>query len=846
MVPFALLPNCHNTGLVKLPVFAVLSGILLALAAFVPGKRISTGELVLLILMTLFSFADMRTLSNPGLTRVTLVFSGCSVFLALRILNLEAERIILPVIAGGIFALTASFLTGSDQARLAGYFGNANLLGSFSAALIPVGTAYLTRLRGKAGLLAVPFALLCGYALFSSGTRSSLAALALGVTTAALLRWKTWLLPVLSVLFTAAVLFTAYSPEMPALSGRAETLQVRRVIWGGSWRMFTEKPLFGWGTGSFQREFPAFRDPGFEEYGVSANTVHAHSEPLEILAENGIAGFLLFGGAIYMLLLFSLKKKLSRLHWGVIASILVLLIEGLASVALRWTVSFSILVLFMSAIPGLEQGKAKGRIFSSIVFFSAMLLCVFGGIAGYRMTMASSLLGRALSAAENGESPDLIRTYCEEALNYNRFQPGAWYTMGNAWGLQAGTEQGSERLSSLTRQVAAYDSLERLAPDFAWMRVNRIDALIGLGEYNRAMDDIIHAYRTRAGLQDRMRLLGYILAPTASPGKILILMNLELCEVIRDEAAVPAENLRQSRARNSLLAVYAVAGVLCPDTVKILETQRDSILTPCGGELLAEIRNETMNELAVCLQGESLLSQCPGIPFEDVETAAEAAFETAAAAPWHRAALLQASYSYGDTDRIAEFHSFVSVMCEPCIGMISIFPGSSFNLSSAASLQASSADAFQTEVMSDCILFSCRIDASGWYTFTTTGRAPDYWVRNEGPFARSNGFTSENSISDVIEGFTGLNDNNAEYRIVKILALSAMEMCCPGADGEVILQHSSAELGELRQELIAIHGEGEGSRLFLGIARGVVDSLREGPIPPEASDFAEMILSASM
>lgn len=75
----------------------------------------------------------------------------------------------------------------------------------------------------------------------------------------------------------------------------------RLDIWGTALAAFAERPLSGWGPGSFRYVFEVFKFPAFN--GVSFfghSTVHAHSEPLHLLAETGLPGAALYVSAFWV------------------------------------------------------------------------------------------------------------------------------------------------------------------------------------------------------------------------------------------------------------------------------------------------------------------------------------------------------------------------------------------------------------------------------------------------------------------------------------------------------------------------------------------------------------------
>ncbi|MDQ7773396.1 MAG: O-antigen ligase family protein [Elusimicrobiales bacterium] len=69
----------------------------------------------------------------------------------------------------------------------------------------------------------------------------------------------------------------------------------RLDIWASAFSAFAARPLSGWGPGAFGQAFEIFKFPAFN--GISFfghSTPHAHSEPLQLLAETGLPGAALY------------------------------------------------------------------------------------------------------------------------------------------------------------------------------------------------------------------------------------------------------------------------------------------------------------------------------------------------------------------------------------------------------------------------------------------------------------------------------------------------------------------------------------------------------------------------
>ncbi len=151
-----------------------------------------------------------------------------------------------------------SLLNFPHQARLGGYMGNPNLMGSYAAVLMVLGAGLFFSFRGGRRipllLLLVPVVL----TLYRTGTRSSMAALLIALPLSAILFKRPRSLPWM-ILFFAASAALIYNGLPSLLFENNRTMQARLIIWKGAQGMFADSPVFGRGTGSFQSDFPEHR-----------------------------------------------------------------------------------------------------------------------------------------------------------------------------------------------------------------------------------------------------------------------------------------------------------------------------------------------------------------------------------------------------------------------------------------------------------------------------------------------------------------------------------------------------------------------------------------------------------
>ena len=385
----------------------------------------------------------------------------------------------------------------TQMARSSGTMGNANLLGSFSMAMLPAGAGFLLsrlRLSKFRFISAAVFVILCTGAMLASKTRGSL----IGLLAIAII------LPFIPfvrknkkrLILILLALLILISGSVFILGNRMEelvhtdtgTLQVRQLIWSGTLSMILSNPLLGSGPGSFQIMFPEFRNPNYFLLGVSHNTLHAHCEYLEILGDIGILGLLLWAAVAYSIFRIVYRNRkfifknaensgTSGSNWlvlGLLAGILALLAEASVSVAMRWPPSALLLALFtgllLALIPseftplrsfrryGLAAVLLLIAIFLGAVSFPAYLRATRSGrelfkgkdmyltriqfgienavnaSEEWRNTGNDEAMQRALYYYNNAkQAADSSAAWCEHCVETNPDELGGWYALGSAY-----------------------------------------------------------------------------------------------------------------------------------------------------------------------------------------------------------------------------------------------------------------------------------------------------------------------------------------------------------------------------------------------------------------------------
>jgi len=133
-------------------------------------------------------------------------------------------------------------------------------------------------------------------------------------------------------------LFARMRPAAPVMHGSDESFRWRKIVWLGTRRMIAEKPLAGWGIGSFPVQHEPFTRTGNPADRVSVRGPsiedEAHDSYLQVWAEGGIVGLLLWLGAFFSLI-GSGVQSLRHLRHGSLKQWL--LIGGVSAVAGQMT-----------------------------------------------------------------------------------------------------------------------------------------------------------------------------------------------------------------------------------------------------------------------------------------------------------------------------------------------------------------------------------------------------------------------------------------------------------------------------------------------------------------------------
>ncbi len=268
---------------------SVLAGLAHALANAATWSGLFTWRAVLDLLLGCGLYAATRR-----------VFAGQSARpLALGLAGGLAVLVLLGLAEQGGAVDLGGYRTVAAEGRLHALFSNSGWLGEYVVIAAPLAVAGLWssgawgRVAGGA-LLALSVATL----VLSHQRGAWLAVLAQGALGAALLGRNRWREPrvlrgapaLLAAIAIGAGLVAAARPAVVAgLAGRftQSDLYLRPQMWRAAGGLFLERPLFGWGIGSFE---PALAGHAVADPGPPGARGEAHSTVFHVAAERGVAG----------------------------------------------------------------------------------------------------------------------------------------------------------------------------------------------------------------------------------------------------------------------------------------------------------------------------------------------------------------------------------------------------------------------------------------------------------------------------------------------------------------------------------------------------------------------------
>lgn len=272
-----------------------------------------------------------------------------------------------------------------------------------------------------------------------------------------------------------------------ALEVISPSMQSRLATWRIGLKMFSSKPILGWGSANLANQFRTQEDLHFtKKAGSDFNPFDMHNRFINILVVNGIIGLILFlliiGQLFYserfLLLPLGRKSKeddnniIEGYRKGLIFGVLALLIHW--QVAPSWVVTEILFWIFIGIIFGTTEGKQKkielvfGEVHEklteafSVVFVVTMAF--FGitwGIYTALITLQAEYLATVgIELASKGNYDAGIRN-CRKAIELNSYEAGYYGRVGYILSAE-GESKKSEKI--LEESVSVYKKAISMNP----------------------------------------------------------------------------------------------------------------------------------------------------------------------------------------------------------------------------------------------------------------------------------------------------------------------------------------------------------------------------------------------
>lgn len=517
LTPLLIFPKAYDYILIKLVVVQFLLLLHYSIWFFTSLKRkeisfirIPISLLLLLIWFIVSTFTSQYRYVSSNQLLVWFTYTFLFFALANWVRNEGALwRFLCFWLSGSALAIIYGLITFFSKKTdvLTSTFGNPNFYGAYLVLITPVIIAsiiYKKENRFLKGLLL----LLAGISLFSLYLTSSQGAW-VGFAVSLLVLFflhrrrilttprKKLILGVLSLIIALVLVCGVHFSPSGVWEGLVRniqegTLNIRLHIWRGTLRMIGERPITGWGAGTFYIVYPRFRDPSYfkNPHSVPA-TRHAHNEYLELASELGIVGvglFICFLGSLFRLASKSPdgeggKDGRRELNKGFIAGVSGLLAHNVVSVNLRFPTCAIFLWITLGLIAA-SSGERKEVKFSSPGFGRIIIFALLSLTAASFFQFKSSLwaqiyLKNGITLKERGDFSGAIREY-KKALRQDPYFPRALYRLAYVYA----------RRNEWEKAILTYERLREIAPDYAQIHFNLGTLYLRQKRWNKAVKEL--------------------------------------------------------------------------------------------------------------------------------------------------------------------------------------------------------------------------------------------------------------------------------------------------------------------------------------------------------------------
>lgn len=458
------------------------------------------------------------------------------------------------------------FPWGINLRRVTGTFGNPTYFAGFLALYLPVVLCCAAGMAPCPWRLATAIAWLCGlFALVFTFSRGGAVGFVAGMAVIVLatcrwwradapgLRslWRIWpggwtaALVLLGLLLSAGVV--RYGAQMKQVVGRLfdESARGRTQVYRGTLAMIADRPLLGFGPGTYAVHFPNYWPPALSDVEPRhlRKVNHAHSELLQIAAEMGLLGLAAYLGLLIVIAGAAwCAVRVTPIDWrwwvrvGLLAGLCGAIVESLFSVSLRyggvaagfWTA----LGLLVSTLP-LRTGRVVPVGLRWAAAMVAWPACVTGVLLSTSWYVADALQLRAIQALLRKDPAHTA--LAERVLRVDPWLTQARYQLATEDFIRGRFEESIARCHEIIARDGYFADVATLLGS-AYLRAGSPEQ--ALGELDRAVRDEPRYAR------------GHYFRGIA---------NLQLAERHRDPAQWPLREKYLVRAQSALSEAYHTA-----------------------------------------------------------------------------------------------------------------------------------------------------------------------------------------------------------------------------------------------------------------------------------------------
>ena len=331
------------------------------------------------------------------------------------------------------------------------------------------------------------FLLISVYCLILAKSRSGYLGfiMAIIVYIALLLRTKTKFGSTLFIIIVAAFVVAVVADyfvhgritEYLASFMNEPSIVMRKILWAGAVNIIMRFPLFGTGIGTFTIFSPLYRDPVIdlcmppEVFDIA----RCHNEFLQLTAEQGVLGLLMFIYILYVVFrmgLTALKSKPDVYIIGLISGLSGLLVQSLFSISMRTTVPavyfwiFCGLIVARVNIVGSNFKVFKfdikiRKLWRTLILIAAVLVGSIYIGTNLRTFRSHMYFGKAVQLERLNNAVG-AKNACIKAISLNKNGPQMYYKLGGLYAAEKKWEMAEK----------AYRKVIQIHPNYGIVNIN--------------------------------------------------------------------------------------------------------------------------------------------------------------------------------------------------------------------------------------------------------------------------------------------------------------------------------------------------------------------------------------